>query len=186
MSRNENSSKKLTQKTTRSSKKVKRDNATPNASLQQKFVTPKITSVQGGVDASSTGTPSKPLMPKIAFIQGGPKTVTETVNALSQQKLPFRSLGEPQLLPDQAVGEIVKALGLSIEDIEKHGGTVAVSIPETLIQNGVLDLTKLSAAERPSGIQQLENVENYTPTKTKGSRSAIRGSKLFNFFLIIC
>lgn len=51
------------------------------------------------------------------------------------------SLGDANILPNAALGEIVKALGLSVEEIQKHGGTVAVSVPESLIKDGVLDLT---------------------------------------------
>lgn len=157
---------------------------------QQKIVMPKILNVQGGIVSPTNDTQRAPNPPSINIMQSCPKFVSVVPKTVANSPV-ATSLGVQKFLPDQAVLHIVKALGLSVEDIEKHGGTVAISIPDNLIQNGVLDLTKMSSV-----------VQNATPIKGQQSMLlgipskqnkpipvqndiSTKGSEYYNFFLII-
>lgn len=116
---------------------------------KQKFVTPKIIDVRGGNVAGFSGNTNRIIMPKITHIQGA-ANLPDTPTVLS-----LGSDNQQKVLPDQAILEIVKALGLSVKDIEKHGGTVAISIPDNLIQDGVLDLTRWNQGKNDTGMEKI-------------------------------
>lgn len=171
--------------------KITRIRASSASQLEHQIVIPQITNIQGGSTEVSTS-PSRrkavtrktrrakrsinTVSPKISYVQGGTKLLCEPTSSGAG------STEEPKLIPDRAVIEIVRALGLSVKDIEKHGGTVAISIPETLIQDGVLDLTKLTIANNPNQIQMIPpNVSDDAPppanSRKKGDNSTRNTSK---------
>lgn len=113
--------------------------------ITQDLTLPIISNVQGGIrpdfvvhDANKTVSLQKPVAQGTTSFSNDSKTFKPTGNLVMA----------PTFLPDQVLSQIVQALGLSVKDIEKHGGTVAITIPEGLIHNGILDLNKLSSAKQ--------------------------------------
>lgn len=121
---------------------------------QNEIVTPIITSIRGGAS---------------------PHTVTQVNQSPPNQST--QSGGVQKLLPDHAVFEIIKALGLSVQDIQKHGGTVAISVPQNVIKGGVLDLTKIQKVNYSASGSSAQGVPEGTQVNVSFENSLGNSSK---------